>query len=144
MADTRLYRHHDYWVRLAWNPAAIGAYLAFDATTDLPIWWGGAQIFGWAFRPVRIQMHALQSSPCEGLVWTEQELVIKVPGKALAEYSPEKQRRKDIQLTVNLDKALGALTESAGEKLSRQPCTESGKPDAISNFSVWSVLDLLY
>ena len=128
----------------AWNPAAIGAYLAVDATTDFPLWWGGAHAFGWAFRPVRIQMHALQTSPCEGLVWTEQELIIKVPGKALAEYSPEAQRRKDVQLQANLNRALASLAESAEEKLARTPCTESGQPEMISHFSIWSILDFLY
>lgn len=128
----------------AWNPAAIGAYLAFDATTDLPIWWGGAQIFGWAFRPVRIQLHAFQVRPCGGIIWTEQEMVVKVPGKELEAYPPEDQRRKEVQLEANLTKALATFAESAGEKLTRRLCTENGQPESISNFSVWSVLDLLY
>lgn len=128
----------------AWNPVALGAWAAFDITTDIPLWFGGAQVSGWAFRPVRIQIHALQIEPCEGMIWTEQELVLKVPGKTLEEYAPEQQRRKEVQLNVNLDKALAALAERAGKTLTRQPCAESGQLDTISNFSVWSVLDFLY
>lgn len=70
----------------AWNPAAIGAYLAFDATTDFPLWYGGAQVFGWAFRPVRVHAEAVQMRNCHGVVWSEDELAVKVPGKTLAEY----------------------------------------------------------
>jgi hypothetical protein len=128
----------------AWNPAAIGAYLAVDATTDLPLWWGGAHVFGWAFRPVRVQLHAFQMISCEGMVLTEQELLLKVPGKTLAGYPPEQQKRKEVQLHVNLDKALAALAERAGKKLAGQPCTETGQPKTISNFSFWSALDLLH
>ncbi|MBA5865629.1 MAG: hypothetical protein GDA67_02905 [Nitrospira sp. CR1.3] len=128
----------------AWNPAAIGAYLAFDVSTDLPIWWGGAQVFGWAFRPVRVQIDVLQLAPCEGLVWRKQELLVKVPGKELAGYSPEEQTRKEVQLGVNLHQALSSLVESAAETLSHQPCDEEGRPQKVAGFSMWRWLDLLH
>ena len=127
----------------AWNPAAIGAYLAFDATTDLPIWYGGAYVFGWAFRPVRVHLDAIQLRNCQGLVWTEEELAIKVPGKTLESYPVELRQRKEIQLEANLNRAMAALAESAGHDLTVQSCTDNGNPEKIDNFSFLSLLDHL-
>ena len=127
----------------AWNPAAIGAYLAFDATTDLPVWYGGAYIFGWAFRPVRVHLDAVQLGNCRGLMWTEEELAIKVPGKTLESYPVELRERKEIQLEVNLNRAMAELAESAGHDLKLQSCMDNGKPEKIDNFSFLSLLDHL-
>lgn len=127
----------------AWNPVAIGAYLAFDATTDFPLWWGGAQVFGWAFRPVRVHVDAAQLTNCQGLVWTDEELAIKVPGHTLAEYPPEARGRKEIQLEVNLNRAMADLAETAGDKLNLQPCTDDGRPAKIGGLPMWSLLDFL-
>jgi hypothetical protein len=128
----------------AWNPAAIGAYLAIDATTDFPLWWGGGSVFGWTFRPVRLHADATQLVNCEGLIWTQEELAIKVPGKTLAEYPEELRGRKEIHLEANLKRATGDIAEEAGAKLALQACDEDGKPEQISNFSILSILDLLY
>lgn len=128
----------------AWNPAAIGAYLAFDATTDFPLWYGGAQVFGWAFRPVRVHAEAVQMRNCRGVVWSEDELAIKVPGKTLAEYPLEQQSQLEIQLEANLKHVMGDIAETIGPKLTLQPCQTDGSPTNISTFSLWSVLDLLY
>jgi hypothetical protein len=128
----------------AWNPAAIGTYLAIDATTDFPLWWGGGSVFGWTFRPVRLHADATQLVNCEGLIWTQEELAIKVPGKTLAEYPEELRDRKETHLEANLKRATGDIAEAAGEKLSLQACDEDGKPEQISTFSILSILDLLY
>jgi len=130
-------------VATAWNPIAVGAYLAVDATTDFPLWWGGASVFGWAFRPVRVHVDALQFNGCEGLVWTDDELAVKVPGKILAEYSPEDRRKKEIQLEANLNRAMAELAETVGQKLQLQPCIDDGRPTKIGGFSIMSLLDLL-
>ncbi|MGH7207744.1 MAG: hypothetical protein ACREI2_16215, partial [Nitrospiraceae bacterium] len=106
----------------AWNPAAMGIYLAVDATTDFPLWYGGASVFGWTFRPVRVHLDATQITNCQGLIWTDEELAVKVPGKTLAEYPPEDRGRKEIQLEVNLNRAMADLGETAGRKLKLQPC----------------------
>lgn len=127
-----------------WNPAAVGAWVAFDLTTDLPMWSGGAYVFGWAFRPVRVQLEAVQLKECEGLVWSGQELVVKVSGKTLAEYPPEEQKRKEVQLEVNLNRAMAEIAETVGRKLVRQPCGEDGVPQKIGGSSAWQLLDLLY
>lgn len=128
----------------AWNPAAIGAYLAVDATTDFPLWYGGAEVFGWAFRPVRVHMEAVQLKNCRGVVWSQDELAVRVPGKTLAEYPPEQQSKKEIQLEVNLNRVMADLAETLGPRLALQPCQADGSPGKISSFSIWSVFDLLY
>lgn len=128
----------------AWNPAAMGTYLVIDAATDFPIWWGGGSVFGWTFRPVRLHADATQITACRGLIWTQEELAIKVPGKTLEEYPEELRDKKETQLEANLKRATAAMAESAGEKLALQPCGEDGKPEGISTFSALSILDLLY
>jgi hypothetical protein len=126
-----------------WNPAAVGAYLAFDATTDFPIWYGGAEIFGWAFRPVLVHLDAFQMKNCIGPIWTDDALRIRVPGKDLAEYPPEQQKLKEVQLEANLNRAMADIAEAAGEKLALQACTEDGKPEEIGGFSFSSLFDIL-
>ncbi len=127
----------------AWNPAAVGAFLAVDATTDVPLWYGGAEIFGWAFRPVRVHLDAVQIRDCQGLIWTDDALRIRVPGKALAGHRPEQQQRKEVQLEANLEQAMADIAEAAGEKLAVQACTEGGKPDTIHGFSFSSLFDVV-
>jgi hypothetical protein len=128
----------------AWHPAAIGAFLAFDTITDFPLWYGGAQVFGWAFRPVRVHAEAVQMRNCRGVVWSEDELAVKVPGKMLAEYPAEQQSRKEIQLEANLRRVMADIAETIGPKLVLQRCQTDGSPAPISTFSIWSVFDLLY
>ncbi len=130
-------------VASAWNPAAIGAFLAFDATTDFPIWYGGAEIFGWALRPVRVHLDAIQLKNCRGPIWTDDELRTRVPGKALAEYPPEQQKQKEVQLEANLNQAMAEIAETAGEKLAIQTCKEDGNPEEIGGFSFSSLFDIL-
>jgi hypothetical protein len=127
----------------AWNPAALGAYLAFDFTTDLPIWYGGAQMFGWALRPVRIHLDLVQVTGCPGLIWSRDELVVRVPGKALAEYPEDQRRLKEVQLEANLKRAVEDITEQAHGKLSLQSCTADNKAQSIHDFSWASIFDLL-
>jgi hypothetical protein len=128
----------------AWNPAAIGIYLAVDATTDFPLWYGGASIFGWAFQPVRVHADMVQVRNCRGVIWSQDELVVRVPGKTLADYPPAQRSRKETQLEANLNRVMGAMAESIGDSLALQPCNSSGMPKKISSFTLWSVFDLLY
>jgi hypothetical protein len=85
-----------------WNPAIVVPFFFFDVATDMPIWYGGAYVFGWAFRPVRVGLEATQVRNCRGLVWNGEELAIHVPGKILAEYAAEERSKKEIQLEANL------------------------------------------
>jgi len=127
-----------------WNPAIVVPFFFLDVATDVPIWYGGGYVFGWAFRPVRVHLEAVQIRNCRGVVWSEDELAVKVPGKTLAEYPPEEQSKKEIQLEANLKHVMAEFAETIAPKLVLQPCQADGTPAKISTFSIWSVLDLLY
>lgn len=127
----------------AWNPAVIGPYLAIDATTDFPLWYGGASVFGWTFRPVRVHVDVIQARGCQGMIWTHDELAIKVPGKTLADMSPELRKRKEVQLEINLDRAMGELAGLLREEVDLQPCTREHRPEEIGGFSLMSLFDFL-
>jgi hypothetical protein len=121
-----------------WNPAAVGSYFAIDfLLMDLPLWMGGAYIAGWAFRPVIVEVDAIQLGSCPGAIWNKQEEAIKVPGKTLEEYPPEERKHKHIQLRANLSHAMEEIAETASEKLRLQPCTAQGQPLKIRRWSLW-------
>ena len=100
----------------------MGIAVASELVTDLPLWWGGAYIAGWALRPVRVKVNALQITGCKQTIWKEQELIVLIPGKSLKKYPAEDRKRKEIQLRVNLDKALMEIAKTAGRKLRLKPC----------------------
>lgn len=106
------------------NPAAMAAAAGSELFTDVPFWWGGAYLAGWALRPVRVQAEALEVRGCAKQPWMEEALVMLVPGKTLKQYPPEERRRKDVQLTVNLSRALTEIADSAGQKLRLTPCDQ--------------------
>lgn len=114
----------------AWNPLAMGAYLAWDLTTDFPLWYGGAYFMGWAFRPVHVIVDATQLKGCEMPIWTEEEIVIIAGKKALAAFPEEQRKRKEVQLRVNLERALQKVVELAGKTLRLKPCPEAAKAEA--------------
>lgn len=106
-----------------WNPIAIGAWAATDMLLlDLPLWAGGAYIFGWAFRPVEIDAQALQLHECVRSIWKETEFVNLVPWQTLASYPPEERKKKEVQLGASLDKAMKNISEAAGKELRVKPC----------------------
>lgn len=111
----------------AWNPLAVAGYLAYDLATDVPLWYGGAQVLGWVFRPVRVEVEAWRMG-CAQPIWTEQVLVIRVPGKTLAAYPAEERRKKEVQLGVNLDRAMAQIADVAGQTLRMQPCPDQHRP----------------
>jgi hypothetical protein len=109
-------------IATGWNPAAIGVSLAVDAMIGLPIWYGGAQLFGWAFRSVRVHLNATQRRNCPGQIWSNDELVIRVPGRVLAQYPAEQHHWKEGQLEANLKVAVAAIIDAASEKIALRPC----------------------
>ncbi len=106
-----------------WNPLIMAATAGSELFTDLPFWWGGAYVAGWAFRPVRVEIEAVQTTDCEESIWNKQELVVLVPGKTLDEYPPEERRRKEVQLEVNLTRVLSELADAAERELRLKPCS---------------------
>lgn len=113
-----------YWAT-GFNPGIMAIAAASELETDLPFWWGGAYIAGWAFRPVRIKVKAVQIAGCEQVIWKEQELMVRIPGKSLKKHSPEAQKRKEIQLVVNLEETLKELAKIAGRELRLKPCKKT-------------------
>lgn len=104
------------------NPVIMAAAAGSELLTDLPFWWGGAYIAGWAFRPVRIKVKALQITGCEQRVWKEQELIVLIPGKSLKKHPREDRKRKEVQLGVNVEESLMELAKMAGEEMRLKPC----------------------
>ena len=111
-----------------WNPAVVGGFMALDLSTDLPFWWGGAYAFGWGLRPVRVQVEAVQTGPCGGPLWSTQTVMVLIPGKTLAVFPPDERRRKEIQLGVNLERAIRDIAEAAGQSLRPKPCGPEPEP----------------
>ncbi|MDI3461322.1 MAG: hypothetical protein OJF50_000143 [Nitrospira sp.] len=105
-----------------WNPAVVGSFMALDLSTDLPFWWGGAYAFGWGLRPVRVQVEAVQTGRCGGPLWDTQTVMVLIPGKTLAVFHPEERRRKEVQLGVNLERAIRDIADAAGRSLRLKPC----------------------
>ena len=125
-----------------WNPAGMGAALGFELLHNVPIYFGGAYVLGWAFRPVRVEVEAIQLRGCEGSIWVNQEIMVTIPRKTMATYPPEQRDRKELQLEANLTRAMGEVAEHAGRDLRLQPCTEEGQPAKRSGLSFFSLLGL--
>jgi hypothetical protein len=126
-----------------WNPAALGAYAAIDLTTDMVIWYGGAEIFGWAFRPVRLHLDATQVGSCAGKIWSRDELVIRVPGERVEQYPEDQQHLKEVQLEANLRQAAEDAAAEAAAVLEVRPCSEKHEAKPLPSFSWASIFDLL-
>ena len=103
------------------NPVAMGSYLAFDIMTDLPIWTGGFYAFGWAFRPVLVEVEAWQLTGCEQQIWTVREFAL-LGHKYLEAYPERERKKKEVQLESNLTRVMEKLAELAGRTLKVQPC----------------------
>jgi hypothetical protein len=123
-----------------WNPAGMGAALGFELLHNVPIYFGGAYIFGWAFRPVRVEIEAIQLGECDGSIWVNQEMMVTIPRKTMAAYPPEQRDRKEFQLEANLRRAMDEVAEHAGRDLRLQPCTEEGHPAKRSGLPFFSLL----
>ena len=111
-----------------WNPAVVGGFMALDLSSDLPFWWGGAYAFGWGLRPVRVQVEVVQTGPCGGPLWDTQTVMVLIPGKTLAVFPPEERRRKEVQLGVNLERAIRDIADAAGQSLRPKPCGPEPEP----------------
>jgi len=105
------------------NPVIMGSYLGFDLLTDFPVWTGGFYAFGWAFRPVLVEVEAWQLVGCEQSVWNVREFALL--GHTYLEVYPERERKKkEVQLEANLTKVMEELARRAGESLRLQACPE--------------------
>jgi hypothetical protein len=103
------------------NPIVIGAYLGYDLLTDLPSWTGGTYVFGLAYRPVFIEVEALQVGSCRRQIWSKRQIVL-IAYRELLEYPWRDRWKKEIQLGVNLRRAITGIAESASGALRLEPC----------------------
>lgn len=92
------------------NPAFMAATAGSELLTDVPFWWGGAYVAGWAFRPVRVEASAFD--PLDGaVVWSETEAAVYLWGR-LKEVPEGERKKKEVQLGLNLKKAMEAIGDS--------------------------------
>jgi len=106
----------------AWNPLAMGGYLIYDLATDLPLWYGGAYVLGWAFRPIHVEMEAIQLQGCVVRTWYDQEVTIVANSEQLNVFDESQRKRKEVQLQVNLDHTMKTLAEVAQGTLRLKSC----------------------
>lgn len=92
------------------NPAFMAATAGSELLTDVPFWWGGAYVAGWAFRPVQVGASAVDSLDGE-LVWDETEAAVYLWG-GLKDVPEEERKKKEVQLGLNLKKAMEAIGDS--------------------------------
>jgi len=94
----------------SWNPAAIFGNVGYELLTSTPVWFGGGYLFGVAFRPVRVE--AMAVDPIDGeAVWKETEVAVYL-WKRLKQVPEEDRKKKEVQLGLNLKKAMEDLAES--------------------------------
>lgn len=105
------------------NPVAMAGTAASELLTDVPVWWGGAYIAGWALRPVRLKAEAREVRKCAEKSWKEEAIVVLIPGWTLKKYESDERRLKEVQLTVNLTQAVTDIADEAGKELRLAPCT---------------------
>lgn len=116
------------------NPLAMAGTTASELLTDVPVWWGGAYIAGWALRPVRLKAEAREVRKCVEKPWKEEAVVVLIPGWTLKKYESEERRREEVQLTVNLTQAVTDIAAQAGKELRLTPCVQP-EPDRREGIS---------
>jgi hypothetical protein len=103
------------------NPVVIGAYLGYDLLTDLPSWTGGAYVFGLAYRPVFVEVEAVQVGRCQRQIWKKRQIVL-IAYRELLQYPFRDRWKKEVQLGVNLRRAISGIAQAAVRDLRLQPC----------------------
>ncbi len=93
-----------------WNSALIFGNLGFELLTSTPIWFGGAYLFGMAFRPVTVEAWVLSEENGQ-VIWHESADRI-VSGEILKSYPESERSKKEVQLDASLNKTIRALAKS--------------------------------
>jgi hypothetical protein len=111
----------------SWNPAIILGNVGFELLTSTPVWFGGGYLFGVAFRPVRVEAQAVETQ--KGItVWDGTEVAVYAKGR-LKELPEEQRGKKEMQLYVNLKKAVEDLADSLlDERLTKTTLWERRLP----------------
>lgn len=93
-----------------WNSTIVLANVGLELLTGAPLWFGGAYIFGWAFRPVSIDAYAYSAGD-GSLIW-ENTVDQVASGDELKKFPEEDRKKKEIQLETSLNKAVHSLSNS--------------------------------
>jgi hypothetical protein len=94
-------------VATGWNPVAILANVGFELLTSTPLWFGGAYLFGWAFRPVTVEAWVLATADGREVWHTSVDRLVS--RTILKTYPAAERSKKEIQLEATLRKAMQAL-----------------------------------
>ncbi|MBI3596194.1 MAG: hypothetical protein HY203_03455 [Nitrospirae bacterium] len=93
-----------------WNPVLISANAGFELLTSTPLWFGGAYLFGWAFRPVTVEAWVISAADGKE-VWRKS--IDQILSRKILKSYPESERsKKQIQLEASLRGATEALAKS--------------------------------
>ncbi len=93
-----------------WNTALIFGNIGFELLTSTPLWFGGAYIFGFSFRPVTVKAWAFSTENGKE-IW-HKSVDKLVSRKELREYPKPERSKKEIQLNISLRRALDAIAKS--------------------------------
>ncbi len=93
-----------------WNEPLILANVGFELLTSTPLWFGGAYIFGFSFRPVTVEAWALSTESGKE-IWHKSVDKI-VSRKELRKYPESERSKKEIQLNISLRRAMESLAKS--------------------------------
>jgi hypothetical protein len=98
----------------AWHPAVIFANIGFELATSTPLWFGGAYLFGWAFRPVTAVDVQVLSTQDGKQVWHES--VERIVARTVLKQQPAEERsKKEVQLEASLAAAIDVLARVLSE-----------------------------
>lgn len=93
----------------AWNPGIILGNVGFELLTSPPVWFGGGYLFGVAFRPVRVQVWAIETASGEK-VWSDEVVEVYI-WKGLRGLPGWVRAKKEVQLRVNLAAAMERIAD---------------------------------
>ena len=94
----------------AWNPALILANVGVEVLTNSAIFLGGGYLFGVAFRPVRIEARGFDTSSGYP-IWQQMEEAFYARND-LKQLAESDRGKKELQLRVNLARAISGMAES--------------------------------
>lgn len=94
----------------SWNPALLLGNLGWEVLTNVPLYFGGGYLFGMAFRPVRVEVRAVETRRGNP-VWQATEVAVYARS-ALKQLTETDRRKKEFQLRVNLATAMEELADS--------------------------------
>jgi hypothetical protein len=93
----------------AWNPAVILGNVGYELLTSTPLWFGGGYVFGVAFRPVRVEARAFETTQGNP-IWQAMDESAYAWG-ALKSLPEDVRAKKEVQLELNLAEIMETLAD---------------------------------